>query len=180
MYYTRDASPGGDAYCGFQQRRPGVESYTRSDRLLIAAPPREGDANNHDLSCFSCAVIFLVFLVACMVLLATQGSLQGSLQGRLRGDVQDMDAAAISSPSGGNPMHEDALKSEARPRERPNQQPLTASTHTRRLHKIDTTNLHRETTSASVPHSSAPERSIPPAPRTDLSTSSGDPVRTMT
>ncbi|KAL3192473.1 hypothetical protein MRX96_058897 [Rhipicephalus microplus] len=45
MYYARDASPGGDAYCGFQQRRPGVESYTRSDRLLIAAPPSEGDAN---------------------------------------------------------------------------------------------------------------------------------------
>ncbi|KAL1415785.1 hypothetical protein MTO96_028919 [Rhipicephalus appendiculatus] len=111
--YTRDASPGVGGYYGFQQSRPGAVSCNRSDRLLIAAPPLRGDTNNHDLTCCSCAVLFLVFLVVGMVLLAAQGNLQGRLQGRPRGVVQDVDPAAGTSPPGGNPAHDDALKSES-------------------------------------------------------------------
>ncbi|KAH7976121.1 hypothetical protein HPB52_008680 [Rhipicephalus sanguineus] len=133
--------------------------------------------SSHDLSCYSCAVMFLVFLVVCMVLLAAQGRLQG----RLRVAAQDVDPAAGPSPPGGNSGHEGALKNEVQPREPSHRQPIpAASTHTRRPHKIHTTNLHRKTSATVLPHSSAPERSTQSSARPDLSASSGDIARRMT
>ncbi|XP_070396804.1 uncharacterized protein [Dermacentor albipictus] len=112
---------------------------------------------DHDLSCYSFAMVFLVFLVVCMVLLAMQERLQGKLQGV----VQDADAAASPLHRPASPGHDGALKSQAPTRR---QRPV----------QIDAPDFHRRTTSAAGPHSNAPERSTPPSLGRDRSLSTGE------
>ncbi|KAH6921831.1 hypothetical protein HPB50_005376 [Hyalomma asiaticum] len=169
--FSRGMSPSGDDYYGFYQSQRGVVGFARSDRLLIATPPRRRDANNHDILFYSCSVMFLVSLVVCMVLLTAQGRLQGGLH------VQDVDLAAGSSPSGGNHRQNGALKSEAHPREGSHRQARKVSTHTWRLHSTHTANLHRPTTADVLPDPLEAERGSPSSPRRDLSVGSGENPR---
>ncbi|XP_070396776.1 uncharacterized protein [Dermacentor albipictus] len=167
--YSRDMSPRDDDDYGVHSSRRGANGFTRRDRLLIPVPRRR-DTDNHDLSCYSFAMVFLVFLVVCMVLLAMQGRLQGKLQGV----VQDADAAASPLHRPASPGHDGALKSQARLHERLHRQSREAPTRRQRPVKIDAPDFHRRTTSAAHPHSNAPERSTPPTLRRDRSLSTGE------
>lgn len=161
--FSRDTSPSGDDYYGTHSSRRGAEAFTRSDRLLIAVPQRR-DTNNHDFTCYTCAMMFLVFLVVCMVLLA----MQGRLQGRLQGVVQDADPAASPLPPDASPGHDGALKSQARLHERSHQMPGKAATPRQRPVKLDTNDIQRQTTVVAHLHSNAPEWSTPPSLRTAI------------
>ncbi|XP_070376884.1 uncharacterized protein [Dermacentor albipictus] len=167
--YSRDMSPRGDDYYGVHSSRRGANGFTRRERRLIPVPRRR-DTYNHDISCYSFAMVFLVFLVVCMVLLAMQGRLQGKLQGA----VQDADAAASPLHRPASPGHDGALKSQARLHERLHRQSRKAPTRRQRPVQIDAPDFHRRTTSAAGPHSNAPERSTPPSLGRDRSLSTGE------